>query len=111
MTSTGSLFPLLGILVKVIPIESWEHLIFLHLGLSSGYPQFPSLHTLPFSILTLCTSTLSPPTTDLVPHTTSHQSEWLRSKTQVTADSGKDVEKEEQSSISDVITSWYNSGN
>jgi hypothetical protein len=29
-------------------------------------------------------------------HSTSHQSEWLRSKTQVTADAGEDVEKEEQ---------------
>ena len=27
--------------------------------------------------------------------TTSHQSEWLRSKIQVTADAGKDVEKED----------------
>ena len=27
--------------------------------------------------------------------TTSYQSEWLRLKTQVTADAGKDVEKEE----------------
>jgi hypothetical protein len=31
---------------------------------------------------------------------------WLRSKTQVTADAGKDVEKEEHSSIG--IASWYN---
>jgi hypothetical protein len=43
---------------------------------------------------------------------TSHQSEWLRSKTQVTADVGKDVEKEEYSSIAGGIASWYNhSGN
>jgi hypothetical protein len=43
---------------------------------------------------------------------TSHQSEWLRSKTQVTADAGKIVEKEEHSSIACRITSWYNhSGN
>jgi hypothetical protein len=33
------------------------------------------------------------------------QSEWLRSKPQVTADAGKDVEKEEHSSIADVIAS------
>jgi hypothetical protein len=34
---------------------------------------------------------------------TSHQSEWLRSKTQVTADVGEDVEKEEHSSIAGGI--------
>jgi len=33
------------------------------------------------------------------PDFTSHQSEWLRSKTQVTADADKDVEKEKNSSI------------
>ena len=32
-----------------------------------------------------------------------HQSEWLRSKTQVTADAGKDVEKEEDSSIASAL--------
>jgi hypothetical protein len=37
-----------------------------------------------------------------------YQSEWLSSKTQVTADAGKDVEKEEHSSIIDGIASWYN---
>ena len=43
---------------------------------------------------------------------TSHQSEWLRSKTQVTADAGEDVEKEEHSSIAGGIASSYNhSGN
>jgi hypothetical protein len=43
---------------------------------------------------------------------TSHQSEWLRSKTQVTADADKDVEEEEHSSIAGGIESWYNhSGN
>jgi hypothetical protein len=43
---------------------------------------------------------------------TSHQSEWLRSKIQVTADAGKDVEKEEHSSIAGGIASLYNhSGN
>jgi hypothetical protein len=36
----------------------------------------------------------------------SHQSEWLRSKTQVTADAGEDVEKEERSSIAGGIESW-----
>jgi hypothetical protein len=42
----------------------------------------------------------------------SHQSEWLRSKIQVTADAGKDVKKEEHSSIVGGIASWYNhSGN
>jgi hypothetical protein len=41
-----------------------------------------------------------------------HQSEWLRSKTQVTADAGKDVEKQEHSFIAGGIVSWYNhSGN
>ena len=43
---------------------------------------------------------------------TSHQSEWLRSKIQVTADAGVDVEKEEHSSIVGGIASLYNhSGN
>ena len=41
-----------------------------------------------------------------------HQSELLRSKTQVTAHTGKHVEKEENSSIADGIANWYNhSGN
>jgi hypothetical protein len=41
-----------------------------------------------------------------------YQSEWLRSKTQVTADAGEVVEKVEHSSITDGIASWYNhSGN
>ena len=36
----------------------------------------------------------------------------LRSKTQVTADAGEDVEKEEHSSTAGGIASWYNhSGN
>jgi hypothetical protein len=40
------------------------------------------------------------------------QSEWLRSKSQVTADAGEDVEKEEHSSIASGFASWYNhSGN
>jgi hypothetical protein len=39
---------------------------------------------------------------------TSYQSEWLRSKTQVLADPGEDVEKEEHSSIVSGIASWYN---
>ena len=39
---------------------------------------------------------------------TSYQSEWLRSKTQVTEDAGKDVAKEEHSSKAGGITSWYN---
>jgi hypothetical protein len=43
---------------------------------------------------------------------TSHQSEWLRSKTQVTADAGEDVKKEEHSSIAGGNASLYNhSGN
>jgi hypothetical protein len=42
----------------------------------------------------------------------SHQSEWLRSKIQVTADAGEDVEKEEHSFIFGGIASLYNhSGN
>jgi hypothetical protein len=44
--------------------------------------------------------------------TTTHQSEWLKSKIQVRADAGEDVEKEEHSSIVGGIASWYNhSGN
>jgi hypothetical protein len=35
----------------------------------------------------------------------SHQSEWIRSKIQVTADAGKDMEKEEHSSIVGGIAS------
>jgi hypothetical protein len=43
---------------------------------------------------------------------TSHQSECLRSKTQVTADVGEDVEKEEHSSVAGGTANWYNhSGN
>jgi hypothetical protein len=38
----------------------------------------------------------------------SGQSEWLRSKPQVTADAGEDVEKEEHSSIVGGLASWYN---
>jgi hypothetical protein len=41
-----------------------------------------------------------------------HQSEWLRSKTQVTVAVGEDVEKEEHYSIAGGIASLYNhSGN
>ena len=40
------------------------------------------------------------------------QSEWLRSKTQVTADAVEDVKKEEYSSTVGGVVSWYNhSGN
>jgi len=43
---------------------------------------------------------------------TSHQSEWLRQKTPATADAGKDVVKEEHSSIVGGIANCYNlSGN
>jgi hypothetical protein len=42
------------------------------------------------------------------PDSTLHQAEWLRSKTQVTADAGKDVEKEEHSFIAGGIAKWYN---
>ena len=43
---------------------------------------------------------------------TKKQSEWLRSKIQVTADAGEDVEKEEYSSIVGGMSSLYNhSGN
>jgi hypothetical protein len=42
----------------------------------------------------------------------SHQSEWLISKIQVSADAGKDVDKEGHSSIVGGIASLYNhSGN
>jgi hypothetical protein len=37
---------------------------------------------------------------------TSHQPEWLRPKMQVTADASEVEEKEEHSSIVDVISSW-----
>jgi hypothetical protein len=41
-----------------------------------------------------------------------HQSEWLRSKPQVTTHVGEDVEKEEHSSIAGGIVNWYDhSGN
>jgi hypothetical protein len=33
-------------------------------------------------------------------------SEWLRSKTQVTADAGEDMKKDEHSSIAGGIASW-----
>jgi hypothetical protein len=36
---------------------------------------------------------------------TSHESEWVRSKIQVTADAGEDMEKEEHSSIAGGIAS------
>jgi hypothetical protein len=46
------------------------------------------------------------------PEILQHQSEWLRSKTRVTANAGEDVEKEEHSSIAGGIANWYNhSGN
>jgi hypothetical protein len=38
---------------------------------------------------------------------TSHQSEWLISKPQLTADAGNDLEKEEYSSIACGNVSWY----
>jgi hypothetical protein len=38
---------------------------------------------------------------------TSHQSEWLKSKTQVTTDVVEDMEKEENSIVGG-IASWYN---
>jgi hypothetical protein len=37
---------------------------------------------------------------------TSHQPEWRRSKIQVAADAGEDVEKEEHSSMAGGIASW-----
>jgi hypothetical protein len=41
-----------------------------------------------------------------------NQSEWLRSKPQVTAHVGEDVEKREHSSIAGGIANWYkHSGN
>jgi hypothetical protein len=46
------------------------------------------------------------------PDSTSHQSEWLGSKIQVTADGGEDMKKKEHSSIVGGIASLYNySGN
>jgi hypothetical protein len=38
---------------------------------------------------------------------TLHQPDWLRSKSQVTAYTGKEVEKEEFFSIADVIANLY----
>jgi hypothetical protein len=37
-----------------------------------------------------------------------YKSEWLRVKPQVTSHVGKDVEKEEHSSIAGGIANWYN---
>jgi hypothetical protein len=37
---------------------------------------------------------------------TSHQSEWIRSKTQVTADAAEDVKREEHSFLAGGIASW-----
>jgi hypothetical protein len=37
---------------------------------------------------------------------TLYQSEWLRSKAQVTADAGRGLDKEEHSSIAGRITTW-----
>ena len=42
------------------------------------------------------------------PEIPSHQSEWLRSKIQVTADAGEDVENGKHSSIVGGIASFYN---
>jgi hypothetical protein len=39
-------------------------------------------------------------------HSALHQSEWLRSKIQVTEDVVEDVEKQEHSSIVGGITNW-----
>jgi hypothetical protein len=39
---------------------------------------------------------------------TSYQSEWLKSKTQETADAGEDMEKEEHFSLVGGIANWYN---
>ena len=45
-------------------------------------------------------------------NSTLHQSEWLRSKPQMTKHVGEDVEKEEHFSIAGGIENWYNhSGN
>jgi hypothetical protein len=46
------------------------------------------------------------------PDSTIHQSEWLRSKTLVTAHASQDMEKGEHFFIYDVIANWVNhSGN
>ena len=39
--------------------------------------------------------------------TLTHQSEWLRSKSQEKTGAGKDVEKEEHSSTAGGVSSWY----
>jgi hypothetical protein len=43
---------------------------------------------------------------EIPPHT-----KWLRSKIQVTADAGEDVEKEEHSSIGGIASLYNHSGN
>jgi hypothetical protein len=46
------------------------------------------------------------------PDSTSYLSEWLRSKSQETADASKDVKKDKYSSIAGGIAKWYShSGN
>ena len=42
---------------------------------------------------------------------TSHQSEWLGSKIQVTADAGEDVEKEEHAIAGGIASLYNHSGN
>jgi hypothetical protein len=61
-----SLSPLLGISANAIPLGPVSLLLSWHLGISGGYPQFPipRCYTPLFNFLTLCTSPLSPPTTD-----------------------------------------------
>jgi hypothetical protein len=54
----------------------------------------------------------NPNNPEIPPLTRMISAEWLRSKTQVTADVGEDVEKEEHSSIANGLASWYkHSGN
>ena len=78
------LFPFCWVFQLMLSSLSPGNLLLLwHLELSNGYPHLP------------------------IP-STSHYSEWLRPKIQVTASSGEDVEKEEHSSIAGRIASWYN---
>ena len=72
-----------------------EHVSFLPVGTSSGY-------TPRRGIMGSSGSTMS---SFLRNRQTEHQSEWLRSKIQVTADAGEVVEKEEHSSIVGGIAS------
>ena len=66
MVLTDSPSPLWGIAANVIPVGTWEALVFVASGTFDGYLQFPTPHcyTALFNFLTLCTSPASPPIPD-----------------------------------------------